>query len=83
MARVHRWWLLARLTVRYLLSSEDDRRDLLAILRREAWQARLLAAETARLADQAAHLAAAPRPSGIETAGEGAANDDLTTKDAL
>ena len=76
MARVHRWWLLARLTVRYLLSSEDDRRDLLAILRREAWQARLLAAETARLADQAAHLAA-------ETAGEGAVSDDPITKDTL
>ena len=76
MARVHRWWLLARLTVRYLLSSEDDRRDLLAILRREAWQARLLAAETARLADQAAQLATGP-------VSEGAADDDPTTKDAF
>ncbi len=75
MARVHRWWLLARLTVRYLLMNEDDRRDLLAILRREAWQARLLAAEAARLADQAAQLAAA-------SASEGAVGDDSAAKDA-
>jgi len=76
MARMHRWWLLARLTVRYLLSSEDDRRDLLAILRREAWQARLLAAETARLAAQAAHLTA-------ETSGEGAVSDDATANNTM
>ena len=75
MARVHRWWLLARLTVRYLLSSEDDRRDLLAILRREAWQARLLAAEARRLAAEASRLAE-------EAGGDGAVSDDPTTKDA-
>jgi hypothetical protein len=35
----------------------DERRELLAILRREAWQARLVAAEAARLAEEAAKLA--------------------------
>jgi hypothetical protein len=34
----------------------DERRELLAILRREAWQARLVAAEAARLAEEAARL---------------------------
>jgi len=37
--------------------SPDERRELLAILRREAWQARLVAAEAARLAEEAARLA--------------------------
>ena len=48
---------MAWITVRYLLMNPDERRELLAIMRREAWQARLLAAETARLAEEAARLA--------------------------
>jgi hypothetical protein len=48
----------------------DERRELLAILRREAWQARLVAAEAARLAEEAARL----------TDGEGQApNNEETT----
>ena len=56
-AHIRRWVSLAWITVRYLLMNPDERRELLAIMRREAWQARLLAAETARLAEEAARLA--------------------------
>jgi hypothetical protein len=55
-AHIRRWVSLAWITVRYLLMNPDERRELLAIMRREAWQARLLAAETARLAEEAARL---------------------------
>ena len=55
-ARMRRWASLAWITIRYLLMNPDERRELLAILRREAWQARLVAAEAARLADEAARL---------------------------
>ena len=56
-ARMRRWFSLAWITIRYLLMRPEERRELLAILRREAWQARLVAAEAARLADEAARLA--------------------------
>jgi len=56
-AAMRRWFSLAWITIRYLLMSPDERRELLAILRREAWQARLVAAEAARLAEEAARLA--------------------------
>ena len=56
-AYMRRWASLAWITIRYLLMNPDERRELLAILRREAWQARLVAAEAARLADEAARLA--------------------------
>ncbi len=55
-AAMRRWFSLAWITVRYLLMRPEERRELLAILRREAWQARLVAAEAARLADEAARL---------------------------
>ncbi len=56
-AHMRRWFSLAWITIRYLLMKPDERRELLAILRREAWQARLVAAEAARLAEEAARLA--------------------------
>jgi hypothetical protein len=56
-AAIRRWASLAWITIRYLLMRPEERRELLAILRREAWQARLLAAEAARLAEEAARLA--------------------------
>jgi len=56
-AHIRRWASLAWITIRYLLMNPDERRELLAILRREAWQARLVAAEAARLAEEAAKLA--------------------------
>ena len=55
-ARMRRWASLAWITIRYLFMNPDERRELLAILRREAWQARLVAAEAARLAEEAARL---------------------------
>ena len=55
--RVRGWLSLARLTVWYLFMNEEYRRELRAVLRRQAWQARLAAAETARLAAQARQLA--------------------------
>jgi hypothetical protein len=55
-ARMRRWASLAWITIRYLFMKPDERRELLAILRREAWQARLVAAEAARLAEEAARL---------------------------
>ncbi len=57
LSHVRRWFSLAWITVRYLLMRPEERRELLAILRREAWQARLVAAEAARLAEEAARLA--------------------------
>ena len=54
--RVRGWLSLARLTVWYLFMNEEDRRELRAVLRRQAWQARLAAAETARLVAQARQL---------------------------
>ena len=54
---VRRWASLAWITIRYLLMGPEERRELLAIVRREAWQARLVAAEAARLAEEAARLA--------------------------
>ena len=56
-AAMRRWASLAWITIRYLLMNPEERRELLAILRREAWQARLVAAEAARLAEEAARLA--------------------------
>jgi hypothetical protein len=56
-AAMRRWISLAWITIRYLLMRPEERRELLAILRREAWQARLVAAEAARLAEEAARLA--------------------------
>ncbi len=56
-AAVRRWTSLVWITIRYLFMGPEERRELLAILRREAWQARLVAAEAARLADEAARLA--------------------------
>ncbi len=56
-AAVRRWISLAWITIRYLFMRPEERRELLAIVRREAWQARLVAAEAARLADEAARLA--------------------------
>jgi hypothetical protein len=56
-AAMRRWISLVWITIRYLLMNPDERRELLAILRREAWQARLVAAEAARLAEEAARLA--------------------------
>jgi hypothetical protein len=55
-AAVRRWASLAWITLRYILMNPEERRELLAILRREAWQARLVAAEAARLAEEAARL---------------------------
>ncbi len=55
-AAVRRWTSLAWITIRYLFMRPEERRELLAILRREAWQARLVAAEAARLAEEAARL---------------------------
>ena len=52
-AWLRRWVQITYLTIRYLFMNEDDRREMLAILRRQAWQARLLAAETSRLAANA------------------------------
>ena len=57
MRRVRGWLSLARLTVWYLFMNEEDRRELRAVLRRQAWQARLAAAETASLVAQARQLA--------------------------
>ena len=56
-AAVRRWASLVWITIRYLFMGPEERRELLAILRREAWQARLVAAEAARLAEEAARLA--------------------------
>jgi Mg2+/Co2+ transporter CorC len=68
-ARMRRWASLAWITIRYLLMNPDERRELLAILRREAWQARLVAAEAARLAEEAARVADGQRqaPNNEET----------------
>ncbi len=57
LAAVRRWTSLAWITIRYLFMRPEERREMLAILRREAWQARLVAAEAARLAEEAARLA--------------------------
>ncbi len=56
-AVMRRWASLAWISIRYLFMRPEERRELLAILRREAWQARLVAAEAARLAEEAARLA--------------------------
>ncbi len=56
-AAIRKWTSLAWITIRYLLMGPEERREMLAILRREAWQARLVAAEAARLAEEAARLA--------------------------
>ena len=61
------WWiqkrlLLAEITIRYLLMDQESREDLIVTMdemqRKKTWQARLLAAEAARLAAQANRLAA-------------------------
>ncbi len=57
LAAVRRWTSLAWITIRYLFMGPEERHEMLAILRREAWQARLLAAEAARLAEEATRLA--------------------------
>ncbi len=60
------WWiekrlLLAEITLRYWLMDQEGREELMATMdemqRRKTWQARLLAAEAARLAAQANRLA--------------------------
>ncbi len=56
-AVMRRWASLAWISIRYLFMRPEERRELLAILRREAWQARLVAAEAARLAEEATRLA--------------------------
>ena len=62
------WWiqkrlLLTEITIRYLLMDQENREEVIATMdqmqRKKTWQARLLAAEAARLAAQANRLAAA------------------------
>ena len=54
--RLHRWLWRLRLFVRYLTLDEEERQEMVALLRRQAWQARLLAGEAKRLAAEGKRL---------------------------
>jgi hypothetical protein len=72
--RLRRWFWRVRLLVRYLTLDEQERQEMIALLRRQAWQARLLAGEARRLAAEAQRLTE-PADSTAEWKSEGDGGD--------